>query len=133
MTRGWRAGAAVLASALLALSAPLTAAEPARAQPIGQPLPPAGGGQARMELTVEDLAPRVVTAATRQVTVKGRITNTGDRPIEDISVRLQRGEAIDSDRDLRDVQNQATDTAAGPFQDVGKSLEPGDSADISVS
>jgi hypothetical protein len=133
MTRGWRAGAALLASALLALSAPLTAAEPARAQPIGQPLPPADGGQSRMELTVDEFSPRVVTSATQDVTVTGRVTNTGDRRIEDISVRLQRGEAIESDRELRDVQNQATDTAAGSFQDVSKALEPGDSADLSVT
>lgn len=133
MTRGWRAGAALLASALLALSAPLTAAEPARAQPIGQPLPPADGGQSRMELTVDELVPRVVTSATQEVTVSGRVTNTGDRRIEDVSVRLQRGEAIESDRELRDVQNQPTDTAAGTFQDVSKALEPGDSADLSVT
>lgn len=133
MTRGWRAGAALLASALLALSAPITAAEPARAQPIGQPVTPAGGGQPLMELTVEDLSPRVVTSATQQVTVSGRVTNTGDRRIDDISVRLQRGEAIESDRELRDVKNQATDTATGAFTDISKSLEPGDSADLSVT
>ena len=133
MTRGWRAGAALLASALLALSAPVTAAEPALAQPIGQPLPPVGGGPSRVELTVDGISPRVVTSATQEVTVTGRVTNTGDRRIEDIRVRLQRGEAIDSDRALRDVQNQPTDTAAGEFQDVSRSLQPGDSADVSVT
>ncbi|MGB3442853.1 MAG: DUF6049 family protein [Actinophytocola sp.] len=133
MTRGWRAGAGLLASALLALSAPLTAAEPASAQPIGQPLPPAGGEQSRMELMVDGLTPRVVTAATQEVTVTGKVTNIGDRRIEDVRVRLQRGEAIDSDRALRDLQNQTTDNAVGDFRNVSESLQPGDSADISVT
>ncbi|MFC4854910.1 hypothetical protein [Actinophytocola glycyrrhizae] len=133
MTRGWRAGAAVLASALLALSAPLTAAGPASAQPIGQPLPLVGGGQQHLELTVDGLTPRVVTAATQEVTVTGRVTNTGDRRVDDISVRLQRGEAIDSDRALRDLPGQATDTAAGAFENVSRRLERGDSAELSVT
>lgn len=133
MKRGWRAGAALLASALLALSAPLTAAEPAGAQPIGQPVPPAGGGQSRLQLTVDKMSPRVVTATTQQVTVTGRVTNTGDRRIEDISVRLQRGEAIESDRAMRDVRNQPTDTATGEFSDISESLQPGDSANLSVT
>ncbi|MFI7677158.1 DUF6049 family protein [Actinophytocola sp. NPDC049390] len=133
MTRGWRAGAALLASALLALSAPATAAEPARAQPVGQPVQPAGGEQPRLQLTVDKMSPRVVTATTQQLTVSGRVTNTGDRRIEDISVRLQRGEAIGSDRAMRDVRNQPTDTATGDFADVSRSLQPGDSANLSVT
>lgn len=133
MTRGWRTGAALLASALLALSAPLAQAEHARSQPIGQPLPPAGGEQSRMELTVDKLSPRVVTATTPAVTISGKITNTGDRRIDEIRVRLQRGEAIASDRALRDVRNQATDTAVGDFRDVSKSLQPGDSTAFSVT
>ncbi|GAB1512042.1 DUF6049 family protein [Actinophytocola sp. KF-1] len=133
MTRGLRAGAALLASALLALSAPFTAADPAHAQPIGQPVPPAGGGQPRLQLTVDTMSPRVVTATTQRVTVTGKVTNTGDRRIEDISVRLQRGEAIESDRAMRDVRNQPTDTATGEFTDVSESLQPGDSANLSLS
>jgi uncharacterized protein DUF6049 len=134
MTRGWRAGAALLASALLALSAPLALAPPlAGAQPIGQPLPPAAGTQSRMELTVDKLSPRVVTAATASVTVTGRITNIGDRRIDEIRVRLQRGEAIESDRALREVRDQTTDAAVGDFRDVSKTLQPGDSTNFSVT
>lgn len=132
MTRGWRAGAALLASALLALSAPLTA-RPAQAQPIGQPVPPVAGGRSLMDLRIDELSPRVVTSATQAVTVTGTVANTGDRRIEDIGVRLQRGEAIDSDRALREVRNQPTDTAAGDFQDVSRTLEPGDSTKLSVT
>lgn len=129
MTRGWRAGAALLASALLALSAPHTAA----AQPLGQPAPLASGGQSFAQLTVDDMTPRMVTATTQQVTVTGTITNTGDRRIEDLSVRLQRGEAIGSDREMRELARQPTDTSAGEFKDVRKTLERGESVDLSVT
>lgn len=130
MRRGWRLGAGLIASALLALSAPFTASAK---QPIGQPLPPAAGAQSLMELRVTELAPRIITADTREVTVKGRVTNTGDRRIDQIRVRLQRGDAIDSDKALREITSQTTDAAISTFQDVSKTLQPGDSADLSVT
>lgn len=129
MTRRWRLGVALLASALVGLSSPLGAA----AQPIGQPLPPVAGAQALMELQITDLSPRVVTEDTEAVTVNGKVTNTGDRRIDKIRVRLQRGDAVDSDKALREIQNQATDAAIGNFQDVNQALQPGDSADISIT
>jgi hypothetical protein len=132
MTRGWRAGAALLASALLALSAPLSAPA-SSAQPIGQPVSPGAGGQSFLSLEVDRLTPRVITSATQQVTVTGKVTNTGDRRIDAIRVRLQRGEAVDSDRRLRELRNQATDAAVGAFQDVSESLQRGDSANFSVT
>jgi hypothetical protein len=133
MTRGLRAGAALLASALLALSSPLGVPAPASAQPIGQPVAPVTGGQSLVRLEVTELSPRVVTAATGNVTVTGKVTNTSDRRIDDIRVRLQRGQAVDSDRVLRELQNQATDVSLGPFQNVSKTLERNDSADFSLT
>jgi len=129
----WRTGAALLASALLTLAAPLAISQPAAAQPIGRPVPPVAGSPALMELQVDQLSPRLVTSATQQVTVKGKVTNTGDRRLDDLRVRLQRGEPLESERALRDVQDQATDSAVSAFQDVAKSLEPGDSANVSIT
>lgn len=126
-----RLGAALIASGLLALSAPFTAAAAAAQQPIGQPVPPGTGPQS-MTLEISKLTPRVVTKDTPTITVEGKVTNTGDRRIDQIKVRLQRGEAVTTDKALRDIQNLSTDTA-GPFQDVSNSLEPGDSANLSIS
>lgn len=128
----WRTGAGVLASALLVLSAPVTHPV-AAAQPIGQPVSPAPGATSLMELEIDELAPRVVTAADQNVTVTGRVTNTGDQRIDDIRVRLQRGEALQSDRAVRDAENQATDSGSSPFQNVSKSLEPGASVQVSMT
>lgn len=128
-----RLGAALIASGLLALLAPFSTAPAAAArQPIGQPVPPVAGAQSLMTLEVTKLTPSVVTRDTPAVAVEGRVTNTGDRRIDGVQVRLQRGEAVSSDKEMRDLQNQKTDTA-GAFQDVTKSLEPGDSANLSVS
>ncbi len=131
MTARWRTGAAALAATLGALSAPMTA--PAAAQPIGKPVPPVAGSQELARLEVTEVTPRIVTAATQSVTITGRITNVGDRRIDDVRVRLQRGEAIDSDRAMRDVTAQATDAAIGPFQNVAKTLQRGDSAEVRIS
>jgi hypothetical protein len=128
-----RLGAALIASGLLALVTPVTTAPAAAAQqPIGQPVPLGAGAQSFMTLEISAVTPRIVTAGTPAVTVEGKVTNTGDRRIDAIQVRLQRGEAISSDKEFRDLQSQSTDTA-GPFQDVAKTLEPGDSADVKVS
>lgn len=132
MTRGWRLGAALLVSGLLALSAPLTSGS-AQAQPIGQPVPPVAGEQSRLSLQVDQLTPRMVTSSTPSVTVAGKVTNTGDRRIDQVRVRLQRGDAISSDKALRDLPSQTTDAAVGAFQDVSKTLQPGDTAKFSIN
>lgn len=131
MRTRWRAGATVLAALLLGLSAPITI--PAAAQPIGQPVPPVAGAPERAELKVTEVTPRIITAATQNVTVKGKVTNVGDRRIDDLKVRLQRGEAIDSDRAMRDVAALTTDAATGKFQNVAKTLQRGDSAELTIT
>jgi hypothetical protein len=139
MTRGWRLGAGLLASALLALSAPMTA--PAHAeqppawragQPIGQPVPPVAGAQSLLDLQVGTLSPRVVTSDTPTVTIKAKVTNVGNRRVDEVRVRLQRGEPVDSDKAMRDIEDQSTDTA-GAFQAVAKTMEPGDSVELTIS
>ncbi|MFL6123272.1 DUF6049 family protein [Actinophytocola sp.] len=129
MKRGWRLGAGLIAAALLGLSAPLSASAQ---QPIGEPLPPVSSAPSLMRLQVDELTPRIVTADTPTITIRGTVTNTGDRRLDQVRVRLQRGNAVSSDRELRDLRNQETNFA-GPFQDISKQLEPGDSADFEIS
>lgn len=129
MKHGWRLGAAMVVSGLLALSAPLVSA----AQPIGQPVPPVPGSQPLVSIQVDRLEPRIVTSATQSVTITGKVTNTGDLRLDELQIRLQRGDAITSDKALRDLPNQKTDAAVGSFQSVSKRLQPGDSANISVT
>ena len=128
MTR-WKKGAGLLAVGLLALGPAL----PAAADPIGEPVAPGNGGQELLRLEIETMTPRVVTADTRQVTVSGRITNTGDRRVDEIQAKVQRGEPVESDAGLRELANLGTDSADSPFVDVSESLEPGESADLTVT
>jgi hypothetical protein len=137
MTRGWRLAAALLTAVLLGLSAPVAATAappmaPAR-QPIGQPVPPVTGAQSLVELRVTELTPRVVTSDTQAVTVRGKVTNNSDRRIDQLRVRLQRGDAITSDKALREIQTQNTDAATGAFQEFAKTLQRGDSADLEIT
>lgn len=128
MTR-WKVGAGLLATALLALG-PLA---PAGADPIGTPVSPGQGAPKLLRLEVDTMTPRVVTASTPQLTVTGRVTNVGDRRVDDIEVKVQRGEPVESDRDLRELPGLATDSASSPFVEVARSLSPGDAAPLSVT
>jgi hypothetical protein len=121
-----RQATTLLAVALLAIAPAL----PAAADPIGQPVAP--GGQELLRLEINTMTPRVVTADTRQVTVTGRITNVGDRRVDGIDAKLQRGEPVETDAELRDLANLATDSADAPFVEVSESLEPGESAELTV-
>src|ERR1044072_3480784 len=104
-----RAGRVVLllcAGAFAVLSAPM----PALAQP--RPQEPT-----RLRLTVTQLAPRVVTAASGSLTVTGKITNIGDRRIDDLQVRVQRGQPETSEQQMREAlgHNQPTDAGQSAF------------------
>jgi hypothetical protein len=95
--------------------------------------PPLPDSPSRMRLEIDALAPRVITADTPTVTVTGKVTNTGDRRIDDVRVRLQRGEPLTTEQELRDARNQLTDSVVSPFVEVATSLEQGQSAPISVT
>lgn len=126
MTR-WTAATGLIAATLLAC-APLS---PAAADSIGAPVA-ANSGRELLRLEIDTMTPRLVTADTRQVTVTGRITNVGDRRVDQIEAKLQRGEPVRDDRELLDLANRATDTADSPFEEVSESLEPGESADLTI-
>ena len=99
--RATRLLAAVLAVAFLLVSAALLA-PPAAADPAVTVPTPAASGPLTLELS--GLAPRVVTAdGPASVTVTGTLRNTGDRPVTDLEIRLQRGQALRTDGDVRDA------------------------------
>lgn len=128
MTR-WKAGAGFLMTALLALG---PVAAPAAADPIGEAVQPADGNQT-LRLDVDTLTPRIVTSATPKLTVTGRITNIGDRRVDEVRVKVQRGEPVESDTQLRDLSGLDTDSASSPFVDVVDSLDRGDTAQFKVT
>jgi uncharacterized membrane protein YjfL (UPF0719 family) len=127
----WNRATCLLASALLAL-APALPGVPAAADSIGAPVA-AGGGRELLRLEVDTMSPRLVTADTRQVTITGRISNVGDRRVDKIDAKLQRGEPVRDDAELGKLARLATDSADSPFVEVSESLEPGESVDLSVT
>lgn len=129
MTR-WKRAAGLIAVGLLTggLAAPLAAADP-----MGAPVALSGGGRELLRLEVDSLSPRLVTADTTRVTVTGRITNVGDRAVDQIDAKLQRGEPVRGDGDLWNLAGRATDTADTPFVQVSESLEPGESVELNLA
>ena len=74
------------------------------------------------------MTPRVVTAdGPATVTVSGTLRNTGDRPVDDLEVRLQRGDALRTDGDVRDALAGAgrMDVVAPDFVALPGILDPG--------
>ncbi|MCG8917977.1 DUF6049 family protein [Actinokineospora sp. PR83] len=121
-----RTGLVVLAAVLAALVVPLPSA--AAQQP------------GRLRVDLDQLLPRVVDAAAQAITVTGKITNTGDRNVEKIEARLQRGAVLDTESALRGALNdpQKTDAVNRPqvsstFQPISDRLDPGESASFSIS
>lgn len=90
---------------------------PAAAQPAGP-----------LELALDELAPRVVTADGPTVlTITGTLTNSGAVPVADIGVRLQRGLPFTSEGAVRDALEGTapTDAVLPQFQDLPDALAPG--------
>ena len=90
---------------------------------------------ARIRLDVTGLTPRTVTAETPgTVSVSGTITNTGDRRIDQVQVRLQRGDALASEDKLRSVLRDppSAERASSRWTPVVDSLNPGESRPFQV-
>ncbi|SFO15584.1 hypothetical protein SAMN05216207_103334 [Pseudonocardia ammonioxydans] len=116
--------AALVAIVLVALVGTLTPGlVPAPAATAQEPLP----APVRMDLSA--MSPRVVTAAgPPELVVTGTITNTGPDPVDDLSLRVQRGQAVGGEPALRSALSGELDTddAVPPFAALGP-LAPGDS------
>ena len=106
----------------------LAAAEPAVTVPA-----PAASGPLTLELGG-------LTPACRHrrrpatVTVTGTLRNTGDRPVDDLEVRLQRGEALRTDGDVRDALagDGRVDAATPAFTPLPGTLAPGGSLPVAT-
>jgi hypothetical protein len=135
--------AVLAASASLIATGPLSAADQRQpppgidplVAPIGlAPAPPADT-PAKVRVDVTALSPRVVRTETT-VEVHGRLTNTSDRRIDNVEVRLQRGDPIATDAKLREAMTQppaAETVRQQQFQPVPQALDPGASTDFTVT
>jgi hypothetical protein len=119
----------LLAATLLLLAAPPAAADPA----ITVPAPSAPGP---LTLDLSGLTPHVVTAdGPPTVTITGTLRNTGDRPVTDLEIRLQRGEALRTDGDVRDALtgDGRADATTPQFTPLPGPLEPGGSVPVALT
>jgi hypothetical protein len=130
----WKAGAGLLVTTVLALAPAATpaAASAGSTGDTADTAQPVDGGRT-LRLEVDSLSPRVITSDTSKLTVSGRITNTGDRRVDDVQVKVQRGEPVESDAQLRDLAGQKTDSGSSPFVDVADSLDRGDTVPFEVT
>jgi hypothetical protein len=133
--------AALLAGILLALGTPpATAGQPPPGMeplvaPIGLARSQPANGPSRIQLSIDQLNPRVVRADSGSVTISGKVTNTGDRRLEDVEIRLQRGDVLTDEARLRAAITQppAAEKVPSPFTPVTKSLDLGASANFTVN
>jgi hypothetical protein len=99
--------------------------------------PVAAGAQADLGIGIEltTMSPRLVTADGPGVlSVIGRVSNRGDRTIQQLDVRVQRGEPVGSEADLRTALagDAVTDSTRPRFVNLPGTLEPGASAPFRV-
>ncbi len=114
--------ATMVAIALLLLAGPF--AGPALAQP---GVAPAVEGPLALDL--DQMTPRMVTAAgPDSITVTGTLRNTGDRPVDGLAIRLQRGDPLRNEGELRDALegDARTDAVSPDFVDLPGALAPGE-------
>jgi hypothetical protein len=121
--------ATLVAITLLLLAGPLTGAAlaaPGPAAPAQEIVPDVVAGPLRLELT--QVTPRVVTAGgPRILSVTGTLTNTGDRAVDELEIRVQRGDPLGSEGALRDALDGAagTDAVTPRFVPLPGELPPG--------
>ncbi|MCO1660338.1 hypothetical protein [Pseudonocardia humida] len=132
--------AALVAITLVLLVGPLAGAAGAD-EPLGAPAP----GPVRVDpdqaagplrLDVSQLGPRVVTAnGSDTLTVVGTLTNTGDRPVDELVVRVQRSEPLRTEGQLRDALDgsAATDAVTPQFTPLPGVLAPGEQVPVRLA
>lgn len=98
----------------------------------GNAQPSSSGGSTAapkfLKLTLDSVSPSTITTTSDSVlALTGTVTNIGDRVVDDVSVRVQRGPAITEPSELRSTlrQDQSNFQFSGPFQDVADQLGPG--------
>ncbi|NIH77677.1 DUF6049 family protein [Amycolatopsis viridis] len=90
----------------------------------------------RLRLDVAQLNPRVVTATSATLNVAGTVTNVGDRRISKLQVRLELGEKVTTERQVRAAMSgtAAAAVSSTDFIDIEPStLEPGQTGQLAVT
>lgn len=129
MTRAWKRSAlAVLAVAALGLapSGAAAIADPAHAQPTSSS--DTDRAPKFLELAIDSVAPSTVTTTSDPfVVVSATVANVGDRPVTDVSVRMQRAPAVATRAELRTTLrlDQQNFDVVGEFVTVADRLDPG--------
>jgi hypothetical protein len=125
--------AALVTVAVLLLLA-CVGAPPAAAAPAATVPPPTPSGPLTLELA--QLTPRVVTAdGPTAVTVVGTLRNTGERRVDALEIRLQRGAALGTDGDARDALagTGRVDAVTPAFTALPGILPPGAALPVQLS
>ncbi|MGU3291242.1 DUF6049 family protein [Williamsia sp. M5A3_1d] len=81
-----------------------------------------------VNVAIDSVSPSTVTTSSPStVTVTGTLTNVGDRPVRDLVMRLQRGDAVQTSTGLRSslTRDTAQYEVTTPFRDVASELDPG--------
>lgn len=101
------------------------------ARAAADPITPTNG----LKLTITSMSPREVSANNTNVAVQGTVTNISDRVITEVKARLQLGDAVTSDKQLSDAEAGAapTDAATTAYQTVTSTLQPGQTASLSLT
>ncbi|WP_433557408.1 DUF6049 family protein [Pseudonocardia xinjiangensis] len=121
-------GLALTGLLLVGPSATPAYASPVRAAPLQSPFqldPDGTAGPLRLDLT--QLTPRVVTTGgPRVLTLAGTLTNTGDQPIGDLVIRVQRGDPLGTEGAVRDALDgdASTDAVTPQFTGLPGELAP---------
>ncbi|GGU20562.1 DUF6049 family protein [Lentzea flava] len=88
-----------------------------------------------LRLDISQLTPRFVTSdSPATVKITGKIVNVGDRKVSDIVLRLERGESLDTEDDLRKALREpaAAEFVQPKFTEVADELEPGQQKDFTL-
>lgn len=88
-----------------------------------------------LRLDIAQLTPRFVTGdSPGTVTITGSIVNVGDRKVSDIVLRLERGESLDTEDELRKALREpaAAEAVQPKFTQITDALEPGQQKDFTL-
>jgi hypothetical protein len=120
-----RFAAAALVVLFTTLMAPMTAA----AKPITDT-------PNRLRLDVTQLNPRVLTPTSTTLNISGTVTNIGDRRVSSLQVRLELGEKLGTERQVRTAMSGTPATAVSNTKFVNLdpgTLEPGQSSQLNIT
>ncbi|GAB3486886.1 DUF6049 family protein [Amycolatopsis cihanbeyliensis] len=97
----------------------------------GQPLPEEPD---RLRMDIAEMSPRLLTTDSTTLTVRGRLTNVGDRRISDLKARVQLGQVRSDERQLAEslAEPPPAELSMSRFTEVVDELAPGESAPLAL-